>query len=116
MVLLKGGSGALGAAAAASHTGALAGEDAALDAFLERQGILRARDIHELVNAAALFEHGFPVREGRTVVMSHSGAVGVLCADAAERVGLRSRSCRHRRSMRSRRFFPASRRRAIRSI
>ncbi|MEM5368456.1 acetate--CoA ligase family protein [Paraburkholderia azotifigens] len=88
VVLLKGGSSALGAAAAASHTGALAGEDAALDAFLERHGILRARDIHELVNAAALFERGFPVREGRTVVMSHSGAVGVLCADAAERVGV----------------------------
>ncbi|CAG9243638.1 acetate--CoA ligase family protein [Paraburkholderia caribensis] len=88
VVLLKGGSSALGAAAAASHTGALAGQDAALDAFLERHGILRARDVHELVNAAALFERGFPVREGRTVVMSHSGAVGVLCADAAERVGL----------------------------
>ncbi|MBP0588162.1 acetate--CoA ligase family protein [Paraburkholderia sp. LEh10] len=88
VVLLKGGSSDLGAAAAASHTGALAGQDAALDAFLERHGILRARDVHELVNAAALFVQGLPVREGRAVVMSHSGAVGVLCADAAERVGL----------------------------
>lgn len=88
IVLLKGGSSALGAAAAASHTGALAGQDGALNAFLERHGILRARDVHELINSAALFLRGFPVREGRAVVMSHSGAVGVLCADAAERVGL----------------------------
>ncbi|CAL8480331.1 acetate--CoA ligase family protein [Caballeronia sp. S22] len=88
VVLLKGGSSTRGAAAAASHTGALAGLDAALDAFLDRHGIVRARDVHELVNAASLFVRGFPVREGRTVVMSHSGAVGVLCADAAERTGL----------------------------
>lgn len=88
MVLLKGGSSRKGAAAAASHTGALVGQDGALDAFLEQNGIWRAHDIHELVNAAALYLRGFPPQTDRTVVMSHSGAVGVLCADAAERVKL----------------------------
>lgn len=88
VVLLKGGSSVKGAAAAASHTGAMAGQDAALDAFLRKNGIWRAHDIHELVNAAALYLSGFSPGAGRTVVMSHSGAVGVLCADAAERIGL----------------------------
>jgi acetate---CoA ligase (ADP-forming) len=88
IVLLKGGSSQRGAAAAASHTGAMVGEDGALDAFLDRHGIWRAQDVHELINAAPLYLSGFPAKDGRTVVMSHSGAVGVLCADAAERAGL----------------------------
>jgi acyl-CoA synthetase (NDP forming) len=88
IVLLKGGVSHKGAAAAASHTGAMVGQDGALDAFLEKHGIWRAHDIHELVNAAPLYLRNFAPGAGRTVVMSHSGAVGVLCADAAERVGL----------------------------
>ncbi|MHC8382147.1 acetate--CoA ligase family protein [Pseudomonas sp. LB3P14] len=88
IVLLKGGVSDKGAAAAASHTGAMVGQDGALDAFLDKHGIWRAHDIHELVNAAPLYLNGFAPGAGRTVVMSHSGAVGVLCADAAERVGL----------------------------
>ncbi|MBV6823190.1 acetate--CoA ligase family protein [Pseudomonas sp. PD9R] len=88
IVLLKGGVSHKGAAAAASHTGAMVGQDGALDGFLDKHGIWRAHDIHELINAAPLYLGGFAPRAGRTVVMSHSGAVGVLCADAAERVGL----------------------------
>jgi acyl-CoA synthetase (NDP forming) len=88
IVLLKGGSSQRGAVAAASHTGAMVGEDGALDAFLDRHGIWRAQDVHELINAAPLYVRGLPAKDGRTVVMSHSGAVGVLCADAAERAGL----------------------------
>ncbi|BCX67725.1 acetate--CoA ligase family protein [Pseudomonas izuensis] len=88
IVLLKGGVSHKGAAAAASHTGAMVGQDGALDAFLDKHGIWRAHDIHELVNAAPLYLSSFAPGAGRTVVMSHSGAVGVLCADAAERVGL----------------------------
>jgi acyl-CoA synthetase (NDP forming) len=88
IVLLKGGSSSKGATAAASHTGAMVGHDGALDAFLRRHGIRRAHDMHELVSAAPLYLQGAPCRAGRTVVMSHSGAVGVMCADAAEQAGL----------------------------
>lgn len=88
IVLLKGGSSSKGAAAAASHTGAMVGHDGALDAFLHRHGIRRAHDMQELVSAAPLYLQGAPCRAGRTVVMSHSGAVGVMCADAAEQAGL----------------------------
>jgi len=88
IVLLKGGVSQKGAAAAASHTGAMIGKDGALDAFLARHGIWRAKDIQGLINAVPLYLSGFNPHLGRTVVMSHSGAVGVLCADAAERSGL----------------------------
>lgn len=88
IVLLKGGTSTKGAAAAASHTGSMIGNDGALDAFLARHGIWRAHDIHELVNTAPLYLTGKPAGLGRTVVMSHSGAVGVMCADAVERLQL----------------------------
>ena len=88
IVLLKGGSSSHGAAAAASHTGALVGADGALDAFLRQNGIIRVADIHGLVNAAPHYVKHYPPGNGRTIVMSHSGAVGVMCADAADRAGL----------------------------
>ncbi|MEP9375328.1 acetate--CoA ligase family protein [Aquabacter sp. CN5-332] len=88
IVLLKGGSTKRGAVASASHTGALMVDDGAFDAFLRHHGIWRARDIHEMINAAPLYVAGHQPRGGRTIVMSHSGAVGVMCADAAERADL----------------------------
>jgi acyl-CoA synthetase (NDP forming) len=88
IVALKAGSSVKGMAAANSHTGALASEDAVVSAFFERHGIWRVSDIHELVTAVPLYLQDRETREGRTLVMSHSGAVGVVCADLAERLGL----------------------------
>ena len=88
IVLLKGGNSRRGAIASATHTGALMVDDGAFDAFLRHHGIWRARDIREMTNAAPLYIGGLNPRSGRTIVMSHSGAVGVMCADAAERADL----------------------------
>ncbi|MEI2417697.1 acetate--CoA ligase family protein [Orrella sp. JC864] len=88
VIALKAGRSARGAQAAASHTGALVSDDAAIDAFLQRHGIWRARDIHGLVNAVSLYLAKPPRPAGELVVMSHSGAVGVLCADTAQDLGL----------------------------
>ncbi|CAG2139251.1 Trans-feruloyl-CoA synthase FCS1 [Cupriavidus campinensis] len=85
IVAIKAGNSQRGAKAAASHTGALVGNDAAIDAFLARHGIWRARDIGELVRAVPLYLQQRQPGQGRTVVMSHSGAVGVMAADLAER-------------------------------
>jgi acyl-CoA synthetase (NDP forming) len=88
VIALKSGRSAHGAKAAASHTGAIVNDDVVVDAFLERHGIWRARDVHGLVNAVELYLAAPPRPAERLVVMSHSGAVGVLCADAAESLGL----------------------------
>lgn len=88
VIALKSGRSAHGAKAAASHTGAIVNDDVVVDAFLERHGIWRARDVHGLVNAVELYLASPPRPADRLVVMSHSGAVGVLCADAAESLGL----------------------------
>lgn len=88
VVALKSGRSAHGAKAAASHTGAIVNDDVVVDAFFERHGIWRAQDVHGLVNATELYlASGLRAAE-HLVVMSHSGAVGVLCADAAERLQL----------------------------
>jgi len=88
IVVIKSGSSERGAVAAASHTGAIAGNDAAVDAFFARNGIWRARDINEFVRATPLYLANLDTKSGRTVAMSHSGAVAVMTADLAEEVDL----------------------------
>lgn len=88
VVALKSGRSARGAQAAASHTGALVHDDVVVDAFFERHGIWRAQDVHGLVNAVELYLAAGLVPAERLVVMSHSGAVGVLSADTAEQLKL----------------------------
>jgi acyl-CoA synthetase (NDP forming) len=88
VVALKSGRSARGAQAAASHTGALVHDDVVVDAFLQRHGIWRAPDVHGLVNAVELVLAAGLRPAERLVVMSHSGAVGVLSADTAEQLKL----------------------------
>ncbi|ETF01995.1 CoA-binding protein [Advenella kashmirensis W13003] len=88
VIALKAGRSANGSKAAASHTGAIVNDDVVVDAFLERHGIWRAPDVHGLVNAVELYLATPPRPANGLVVMSHSGAVGVLCADVAETLDL----------------------------
>lgn len=85
---LKSGRSARGAQAAASHTGAMVNDDRVVDAFFECHGIWRARDVHGLVNATELILASGLHPAERLMVMSHSGAVGVLSADTAETLQL----------------------------
>jgi len=88
IVALVGGRSADGKRAALSHTGALAGERRVVDAFFERCGIWQARYTPDLVAAAGLYLQGWQPRGRRLAVVSNSGAVCVLGADAATDNGL----------------------------
>lgn len=88
IVALMGGRSVDGKRAAQSHTGALASEQRIVDAFFERAGIWRARSTAELVDAAELYLQGWQPRGRRLAVLSNSGAVCVLAADAAADHGL----------------------------
>jgi acyl-CoA synthetase (NDP forming) len=88
VIALKAGRTPAGEAAAASHTGALAGEDRVVDAFLERHGIWRARDLGDLVRATALHLRPKRPKGNSVVIISNSGASCVQSADAAELWGL----------------------------
>ena len=88
VIALKSGRTDAGQTAARSHTGALANEDRAVDAFLEQQGIQRAKDMHELVGSAQLYLQGWKPRGKRLVAISNSGASCVMAADTATEAGL----------------------------
>lgn len=83
IVALKAGRSAAGQEAAQSHTGALAGEDRAVGAFLAEHGIWRAQNMVDLVDTAQLYLQGWKPKGRRLVAISNSGAVCVLTADAA---------------------------------
>lgn len=88
VIALKAGVSARGAAAASSHTGALATEDRVVDAFFRQHGIWRVPDIRSLVNAADLYLKGWRPSGRRFVAVSNSGASCVMAADGAEKHGL----------------------------
>jgi acetyl coenzyme A synthetase (ADP forming)-like protein len=88
VLALKSGSTAAGARAASSHTAALAGSDAAVDALFRQSGVIRAGTLEELVDVAALLSSQ-PLPRGRRVgVVTNAGGLGILCADACAAAGL----------------------------
>jgi acetyl coenzyme A synthetase (ADP forming)-like protein len=88
ILALKAGTTRAGAKAASSHTAALAGSDAAVEALFHQAGVLRARNLEDLVDAAALLSSQ-PLPRGRRVgVLTNAGGLGILCADACEAAGL----------------------------
>ncbi len=84
IIAVKSGRSRVGARAAASHTGALAASDAAVDALLTQAGVLRAGSIEELFDMATAFRGQALPRSSRTAVLTNSGGPGILAADALE--------------------------------
>jgi len=88
VIALFGGRTEVGGRAAAAHTGAVANDHAAIDAFCASCGIVRVNSLRRLLLAAKAFGR-FPQGLGkRTLVLSNSGGPGVLCADRAVLEGL----------------------------
>jgi acetyltransferase len=85
LVLVKGGASAVGARAAASHTGSLATDDRVFDGMCRQAGVVRAATIEEAYEAAATFATQ-PLPTGTNVaVVSTAGGWGVVTADAISR-------------------------------
>jgi acyl-CoA synthetase (NDP forming) len=76
----------VGARTAASHTAALANDDAILGGALEQAGVIRVHEIRKLIELARSFELP-PMRGNRIAVISQAGGYTVLCADEAHRRG-----------------------------
>ena len=87
IIAMKSGRSTVGARAAASHTGALAASDAAVDALLTQAGVLRASSMEELFDMAIAFNGAALPRSRRTAVLTNSGGPGILVADALEPQG-----------------------------
>lgn len=82
IIVLKAGNSSAGAEAAASHTGALAGEDAIYDAAFKRAGIVRVNFIEELFDCARLLgKYKKPAGENIAII-TNGGGPGVMTVDA----------------------------------
>ena len=88
LVLTKVGRKAAGARAAASHTGALAGEDAVFDGIARQYGIVRARNEEHMLDLVSAFTACAPPRGPRIAIVTQSGGAAALMADRAEELGL----------------------------
>jgi len=88
LLVLKAGRTHAGAAAAASHTGALAAPDAIVDAFLRQTGVIRVFSIEEALVALRALSHPVLPSGRRTAIITNAGGAGIIAADACERWGL----------------------------
>ncbi|MBN2198892.1 MAG: GNAT family N-acetyltransferase, partial [Candidatus Aminicenantes bacterium] len=70
------------AAVAASHTGALAAEDAVYDAAFQRAGLARVDDIGEIFDVAELIGRQKIPKGPRLGIVTNAGGPGVMAADA----------------------------------
>lgn len=80
--------GALGAAAAISHTGSLAGSDRAYRAAFERGGAIVVEEFAGLMEAAAFFAKAPPPSARGAAVIATSGGAAIMAADKAELHGV----------------------------
>ncbi len=92
IMAVKVGRSAQAQTAAIAHTGSLAGEARVTDAALDAVGVIRCRDLDELLETAELVEGvrrtGRRVGRGRTGVVTVSTGEGSLIADLAPATGV----------------------------
>jgi acetyl coenzyme A synthetase (ADP forming)-like protein len=108
ILAMKSGHSSAGARAASSHTAALAGSDAAVDALFLQAGVLRAETLEELLDVAALLSRQPLPRGRRVAVLTNAGGLGILCADACEAAGLTLPSLSDTTVAALREFLPAA--------
>ena len=89
VAVLKVGSSPAGSAAAAAHTGALAGDQRIFRALVEEAGGAWASDFHELLELAKAFAvPGARRPSAGLAVLTCSGGDSALAADECERIGI----------------------------
>src|SRR5581483_8643149 len=88
VVVMKAGRSAEGARAVASHTGALAGSDAAFDAAVRQAGAVRVGTVEGLFDLARCLASQPMPRGRRLLVVTNGGGLGIVATDAARAAGL----------------------------
>ena len=87
IIVLKVGRTEAAAKAAASHTGALTGSDAVLDAAFRRVGVLRVNNIEELFDMAEVLGKQPRPSGPRLAIVTNAGGPGALATDALVSTG-----------------------------
>ncbi len=88
ILVLKSGVTESGSRAVSSHTGSLAGAEAAYDAAFYQAGVLRMETLQELFDSARAFANQPLLQGKRIAIVTNAGGPGILATDALERHGL----------------------------
>ena len=88
IVVLKAGISQHGAAAAASHTGSLAGSQKVYGAAFQQAGVIQATDLSDLFNCTLALSLEPPMTGENLLILTNGGGVGVLGTDSAEKYGV----------------------------
>jgi acyl-CoA synthetase (NDP forming) len=87
VVAFKVGRSESGAQSAVSHTGALAGSDAAYDALFKQFGVIRAERYSDLLDIPMMLSRGLTLKGRRLAIITSTGGSASLLADAAGMAG-----------------------------
>jgi acetyltransferase len=88
IIALKAGTSVHGAAAAASHTGSLAGSTKVYGAAFQQAGVVQASDLNNLFDRTLALSLMPPLKGTNILVTTNGGGVGVLATDAGEKFGI----------------------------
>lgn len=88
IIALKAGVSSHGAAAAASHTGSLAGATKVYGAAFQQAGAVQATDLDNLFDRTLSLSLQPELKGDNLLIITNGGGVGVLATDAAEKYGL----------------------------
>lgn len=88
IIALKAGRTFIGAKAASSHTGSLAGSDKVYDAIFDQCGVIRGDTLEEIFDYVKAFSSQ-PLPKGKNVaIVTNSGGPGILATDSCIKYGL----------------------------
>ncbi len=85
IIALKAGVSASGAAAAASHTGSLAGSVKVYQAAMEQSHVIWADDLDDLLDRSMALAMQPPLKGDNILIVTNGGGIGVLATDSAEK-------------------------------
>jgi len=88
VVAIKSGVTKSGSRAVSSHTGSLAGSEAAYKAAFRQAGVIRAPSLETLLDYARSFAYQPLPRGRRVAILTNAGGPGILATDALERAGM----------------------------
>jgi acetyl coenzyme A synthetase (ADP forming)-like protein len=88
ILIVKSGRTEEGARAASSHTGAIAGADVPVSAFLEQCGVIRANTIDELFDIATALDRCPLPYDRRIAIVTNAGGPAIMATDACVDLGL----------------------------
>jgi acetyl coenzyme A synthetase (ADP forming)-like protein len=106
ILVVKSGRSARGAEAAISHTGSLAGSEAAVDSLLNQCGVLRLNSMADLFALASAAQTGKFPKGPRVGIVTNAGGPAILATDACFAQGLEMGDLKPASARKLKRFLP----------